>query len=80
MIFIVDMTQDAKYGAVMKLAQYLAENGLKHQWFAEKLGITKFRMSGIITGKKTPTLGEIAEIERLTTGAVTFHDFVSTQQ
>jgi DNA-binding transcriptional regulator YdaS (Cro superfamily) len=61
----------------MKLRQYLEINGLKHSFFAERLGVNAPNFAGWVSGKCKPRLETILLIEKLTKGKVAPKDWVN---
>lgn len=45
-----------------RLADYIRDNGIKQAWISRKTGITKNRLSGILTGKSKLTADEYEKI------------------
>ncbi len=42
-------------GYICRLKPILAEDGIKHGWFAEKIGISKGTLSAIVNNKQLPS-------------------------
>ena len=59
----------------MKFAKWIALNGLKKQWVAEKIGVHPGHMSRYMSGKAVPSLARMVRIEELTKGEVRASDF-----
>jgi predicted transcriptional regulator len=60
----------------MRLKDWLRENGLKHQDFAEMLGVVPSTVSHFIGGRQWPSRWYAKRIFELTNGAVTPNDFL----
>jgi len=54
----------------MLLKDFLEENGIRHNWFAKKLGISPSYLSEIVNLKKVPNPKLAKKIEELTKGKV----------
>lgn len=53
-----------------KLAAHLAEREITDKAFAERIGVSKWRMSKIRNGRARPNLDEAAAIEKATGGKI----------
>lgn len=60
----------------MDLQGYLDSQGIKHRFFAEKVGISTSTLHGIIKRKNLPSLKLAYEIEKETHGLVTLYDWI----
>ena len=58
----------------MKLADYLAKNGLTHDDFSRKVGVTRPMITLLVNRRKNPSLKLVKRIEDETKGEVSFHD------
>ena len=58
----------------MKLADYLAKNGLTHDDFSKKVGVTRPMITFLVNRRKNPSLKLVKRIEDATKGEVSFHD------
>lgn len=54
----------------MRLADYIEENGLRKDWFAEKIGVTASTISLWINGRRKPSYAYIYMICQKTNGLV----------
>ncbi len=61
-----------KWGMVT-LAQYLKDNKIKQEDFAERIGRTQAMVSRLVSGKAQPSPDLAADIEKETSGEVPFH-------
>jgi predicted transcriptional regulator len=59
----------------MKLAEYLAEKGLNHREFADRIGVSAEAVRLYLTGDRTPRRGVVQAIAAQTDGRVTANDF-----
>lgn len=59
----------------MKLKEYLDENGIKNEFFAKKIGVTKSTLSTWINNKCFPRREKIILIEKETNGKVKAKDW-----
>jgi transcriptional regulator with XRE-family HTH domain len=60
----------------MKLSEYMKLKGLTDERMAAELGKDRSIVSKYRSGTVTPPLTVIAEIEKITDSAVSFHDFL----
>lgn len=61
----------------MKLADYLAQEGLSPSRLAERLGVPPSTITRILKGDRIPRLDTIAKITEATEGRVGAADFMS---
>lgn len=60
----------------MRLSEYLAQAGLRQRALAERLAVSEATVSRWVSGRDMPSGRRLADLERLTQGAVTAADFV----
>jgi hypothetical protein len=60
----------------MKLREYLDSHGIKHHFFADKLGISRMQMTRMLRPGFKPTLDIIDEVETLSYGMVKYRDWI----
>lgn len=60
----------------MKLKDFLTENGIKQNFFSDKIGISGTALASILQGKSTPSIPTAWAIEKATDGKVTLYDWV----
>jgi len=60
----------------MKLMEYLSQEGLTTDAFAEKIGVSQGAVSRYATGQRFPVRAILRRIANATDGAVTANDFV----
>ena len=58
-----------------KLQTYINENGLKHSWFAGKIGISPTQLSYLLNNHRKPSLQLAVKIDRETKGKVSVYDW-----
>lgn len=63
-----------------KLQRYLDAKGIKHKWFADRIGISTATLHHILKGHHLPTLVVAVDIENLTHNAITVHDWYNEYQ
>jgi len=63
----------------MRLKDYLTQRGIGVGEFAEKLGITRFYLSGLLHGR-VPGKLTLKNIHHLTLGEVTKEDFLKVKE
>lgn len=59
----------------MKLADFLAEAGLNHREFADRIGVSAEAVRLYLTGERTPRRKVVHAIAAQTGGRVTANDF-----
>lgn len=62
----------------MDMRSYLAREGLTQIELAQALGWSKSTINRLVSGARRPTLRQAVALERITRGAVTPRDFVSS--
>lgn len=60
----------------MKLTDYLEQNGITKKFFSNKIGVNPTHLSRWLSGKTTPRVDYIIEIEKATNGAVSAKDWI----
>ncbi|CCB87751.1 helix-turn-helix domain-containing protein [Simkania negevensis] len=64
----------------MELKEYLESNGIKHKYFAEKVGISPQSLSDLVNKKTAPRQKTAQKIVELTKGEVTFEDLFKEKE
>lgn len=62
----------------MKLKTWLKINNIHNQDFAKTVDVSHIAVSHWVTGKKKPSIGSLAKIQRATGGLVCLEDFLPT--
>jgi transcriptional regulator with XRE-family HTH domain len=57
------------------LREYLDSHGIRHSFFADKLGVSRMQMSRMLRPGFTPTLDIIDKVEKMTLGNVKYKDW-----
>gem|GEM_PF-823578 len=52
-VYIMNIKTETGY--ICKLKVILAESGIKHGWFAERIGVSKGTLSAIVNNKQLPS-------------------------
>jgi transcriptional regulator with XRE-family HTH domain len=60
---------------LMKLREYLAQEGITTSEFARRIGLSQPSVSRLMNGHRAPSLDTILAIERVTKGKVKASDF-----
>ncbi len=60
----------------MDLQRYLDSHGIKHRFFAEKIGISTSTLHCLLKKRNLPSLKLAYEIEKETNSLVTLYDWV----
>ncbi len=64
----------------MDLGEYLRQNEMTQEAFAQRVGTDQASVSRWISGKRFPTRSAIVAIKRATRGMVTANDFASIER
>ena len=64
----------------MKLREYLEENGLRHNFVANKIGCSQAMLTNIITGQRMPNLMLALQIQYFTKGQVNPEDWIPEEE
>ncbi len=62
---------------MMKLSEYIEENGLIKKFFAKKIGITEVTLRCWLSGKSLPNVKHALEIEKFTKGKIRCSDWIN---
>lgn len=61
----------------MRLAEYLSENNLTHERFAEIVGVSRPTVTHWLRGGRIPEFQHLQRVIEVTSGAVTANDFIN---
>lgn len=63
----------------MQLKEYLDNSGIRQNFLASKVGISKTILNSYVLGKKTPNIETAWKIHMATNGAVSFRDWLTKE-
>lgn len=61
------------------LGKFLAENGIKQNAFAKKIGVSEPTLTQFMFGRRMPSLAVAYRIQKVTCGKVKMTDFITPE-